>query len=108
MLDWWQEVIHARRPVQGKPLSPMNTQHGWYGSIQACKTVYHDHWGLPLWNVCDAHVATTANDLPSQELPGGFFPTKSLGREWLAYIKQRTHPKNSFPRPQDPDFGEPK
>jgi hypothetical protein len=108
MLDWLQEIIRARRPVVGKSLSPMNTQRGWYGSIQPCKSVYQDHWGLPLWNVCDAHLAATAKHLPPQELPSGFFRTESLGREWLAYVKQETHPKNSFPRPQQPDFGEPK
>jgi len=108
MLDWLQEVIRARRPSAGKPLSPMSAQGGWYGSIQPCKSVYNDHWGLPLWNVCNAHLATTVKDLPSQEMAAGFFPTESLGREWLMYIKMQTHPKNSFPRPKDPDFGEPK
>jgi len=62
---------------------------------------------LPLWNVCDAHVEHAAKALPSQEMPSGFFPTESLAREWLAYIKQPDHPKNSFPRPDDPSFGEP-
>jgi D-alanyl-D-alanine carboxypeptidase len=41
-------------------------------------------------------------------LPAGFFPTESLAREWLAYVLQPEHPKNSFPRPQDPSFGAPK
>jgi hypothetical protein len=36
------------------------------------------------------------------------FSTESLAREWLYYIKQQDHPKNSFPRPNDPSFGEPK
>lgn len=108
MLDWLHEVIRARRPAEGKPLLPISSQRGWFGSIQPCKPIYKDHWGLPLWNVCDAHLAMTRMDLPPQEMPAGFFPTESLGREWLAYIKEQTHPKNSFPRPQDPDFGEPK
>lgn len=108
MLDWLQEVIRARRPVEGKPLLAMSAYRGWYGSIQPCKPAYSDHWGLPLWDVCDAHLATTLKGLPTQEMPAGFFPTESLGREWLAYVKQLTHPKNSFPRPQDPNFGEPK
>ena len=107
MLDWLQEVIRARHPDPKKPLSPMNLNSGWYGSIRPCETVYKDHWGLPLWNVCDAHVEHAAKALPSQEMPSGFFPTESLAREWLAYIKQPDHPKNSFPRPDDPSFGEP-
>ena len=108
VLDWLQEVIRARRPSPREPLSPMNSDTGWYGSIRPCEPVYTDHWGLPLWNVCDAHVARAEKDLPSQEMPAGFFPTESLAREWLSYIKQHDHPKNSFPRPQDPSFGEPK
>jgi hypothetical protein len=107
ILDWLQEVIQVRHPDPQKPLSPMNLKTGWYGSIQPCKPVYKDHWGLPLWDVCDAHVEHAAKALPSQEMPSGFFPTESLAREWLAYIKQPDHPKNSFPRPNDPSFGEP-
>jgi hypothetical protein len=108
MLDWLQAVIQARHPNPGKPLSPMSSNSGWYGSIRPCEAVYKDDWGLPLWNVCDAHVERAGKALPSREMPAGFFPTKSLAREWLAYIKQPNHPKNSFPRPDDPSFGEPK
>jgi hypothetical protein len=108
ILDWLQEVLQARHPGPKKPLSSMNSKAGWYGSIRPCEAIYKDNWGLPLWNVCDAHVAPAEKDLPSQEMPAGFFPTESLAREWLAYIKQPDHPKNSFPRPQDPSFGEPK
>jgi len=107
MLHWLQEIIQARLPDPQRPLSPMILNTGWYGSIQTCKPVYKDHWGLPLWDVCDAHVEHRAKALPSQEMPAGFFPTESLAREWLAYIKQPDHPKNSFPRPNDPSFGEP-
>jgi hypothetical protein len=108
MLGWVQEVIRARHPNPKRPLSPMNLNSGWYGSIRPCETVYKDHWGLPLWNVCDAHVERTEKALPSQEMPAGFFPTESLAREWVSYIEQQDHPKNSFPRPNDPSFGEPK
>jgi hypothetical protein len=75
---------------------------------QPCETVYTDHWGLPLWNVCDAHVEHAEKNLPAKEMPAGFFPSESLALEWLSYIKQQNHPKNSFPRPNDPSFGEPK
>jgi len=108
ILDWLQEVIRARNPNPKEALSPMNSNHGWYGSIRPCEPVYNDHWGLPLWNVCDAHVERVEKDLPSQEMPSGFFPTESLATEWLTYVKQQDHPRNSFPRPQDPSFGEPK
>jgi hypothetical protein len=108
ILDWLQEVIRARRPDPKKPLSPLNPHTGWYGSIRPCETVYADHWGLPLWNVCDAHVERAEKNLPPQEMPAGFFPSESLARKWLSYIKQQNHPKNSFPRPNDPSFGEPK
>lgn len=107
MLDWLQEVIRIRRPNPKKPLLPIDLSTGWYGSIQPCEVVYKDHWGLPLWNVCDAHVERSEKALPSQEMPAGFFPTESLAHEWLTYIKQQDHPKNSFPRPNDPAFGEP-
>jgi len=108
ILDWLQQVIVVRRPDPNEPLSPMNSNTGWYGSIRPCEAVYSDHWGLPLWNVCDAHIERAEKDLPSQEMPAGFFPTESLAREWLTYISQQNHPKNSFPRPKDPSFGEPK
>jgi predicted esterase len=107
MLDWLQEVIESRHPDPKKPLSPVNWNAGWYGSIQPCEPTYKDHWGLSLWNVCDAHVERAGKPLPSQEMPAGIFPTESLAREWLAYVKQPNHPKNSFPRPNDPSFGEP-
>jgi predicted esterase len=107
MLDWLQEIIRARHPDPQKPLVRMSLKTGWYGSIRPCKSVYKDYWGLPLWDVCDAHVGQSTKALPSQELPSGFFPTKSLAFEWLTYIKQPEHPKNSFPRPNDPSFGEP-
>jgi dienelactone hydrolase len=108
MLDWLQEVIKIRRPNPKKALLPLDLSTGWYGSIQPCEVVHKDHWGLPLWNICDAHIARSEKALPSQEMPAGFFPTESLAREWLTYIRQQDHPKNSFPRPQDPSFGEPK
>jgi hypothetical protein len=108
MLNWLQAVIKGRHPDPGQPLLAMNLNTGWYGSIQPCKPIYKDHWGLPLWNVCDAHVEPTAKALPPSEMPAGFFPNESLAREWLAYIKQQDHPKNSFPRPQDPSLGAPK
>jgi len=108
ILDWLEVVIPVRHPDPDRPLSPMNSNVGWYGSIRPCEAVHTDHRGLPLWNVCDAHVGGAEKDLPAQEMPAGFFPTESLAREWLAYIKQPDHPKNSFPRPQDPAFGEPK
>jgi hypothetical protein len=91
-----------------KPLSPMKTSFGWYGSIRVCDAVHKDHWGLPLWNVCDAHVAVSEKSLPTGEMPAGYFNTEKLAQEWLSYIKEPDHPKNSFPRPDDPTFGEPK
>jgi hypothetical protein len=82
----------------------MNSNSGWYGSIRPCEAVYSDHWGLPLWNVCDAHIERAEKDLPPQEMPAGFFPTEVLAREWLTYIKQRDHPKNSLPRSLEYSF----
>lgn len=108
MLDWLQEVIRIRQPDPVRPLSPMNSISGWYGSIRPCDAAYKDHWALPLWNVCDAHIAPTETALPSGEMPAGYFPTETLAREWMTYSKQQDHPKNSFPRPDDPSFGEPK
>jgi dienelactone hydrolase len=107
MLKWLQSVIDQRRPDAQRPLLPMNLKSGWYGSIQPCSTPYKDHWGLPLWNVCEAHIERAGKALPSGELPSGYFSTESLARAWLKYIKLPNHPKTSFARPDDPDFGDP-
>lgn len=108
ILDWLQEVVRVRQPESTKPLSTMKITSGWYGSIRVCDAVYTDHWGLPLWNVCDAHVYASEKGIPSGEIPARYFTTEKLAHEWLSYIKQPEHPKNSFPRPDDPSFGEPK
>ena len=108
ILDWLQEVIRVRQPDAAKPLSPLELSRGWYGSIRVCDAVYNDHWGLPLWNVCDAHITDSEKGLPTGEMPAGHFTTEKLAQEWLSYIKQTEHPKNSFARPDDPTFGEPK
>ncbi|SFS17494.1 hypothetical protein SAMN05421771_3174 [Granulicella pectinivorans] len=108
LLDWLQAVIDARKPSPNRPLRPMNQIAGWYGSIQPCPTQYQDHWGLPLWNVCDAHISRNRTAFPPNEKPAAFFPTQALAQEWLAYIKQPNHPKTSFSRPDHPEFGEPK
>jgi dienelactone hydrolase len=107
MIDWLQAVVDARRPDPDKPLLPMRLNSGWHGSILPCPTPYHDHWGLPLWNVCNAHIRRAGKALPSKEMPSGYFPTESLAREWLAYSKQQEHPKTSFSRPDQPTFGDP-
>ena len=108
MIEWLQAVVDTRKPGPEKPLLPMNLNSGWYGSIAPCATPYKDHWGLPLWTVCGAHIERAGKALPGKELPAGYFPTESLARAWLAYIKQPDHPKTSFARPGDPSFGEPK
>jgi dienelactone hydrolase len=108
MIDWLQAVIDARRPYPERSLLPMDLHSGWYGSIQPCPTPYQDHWGLPLWNVCDAHIGRAGRALPPNEMPAAYLPTEALARAWLAYIRQQSHPKNSFARPDDPAFGEPK
>jgi len=107
LLDWLQAVIDARKPTPDNPLHPMHPTSGWHGSIQPCPTPYKDHWGLPLWNVCDAHIARSSEALPKNEMPAAFFPTEALAHQWLVYIKQQDHPKTSFPRPDHPEFGEP-
>ena len=108
IIDWLQAVIDARRPDPEKPLLSMNLTSGWYGSIQPCPTPYKDHWGLPLWNVCDAHIKRAGSTLPAKEMPAGYFPTESLAREWLTYIKLQDHPRTSFSRPDNPTFGDPR
>jgi len=107
MLDWLQAVIDIRKPDAQTPLLPVDLKLGWYGSIRPCQTPFKDHWGLPLWNVCDAHIKRAEKSLPPNELPAGYFPTESLAREWITYIKLPDHPKTSFSRPDDPNFGDP-
>jgi pimeloyl-ACP methyl ester carboxylesterase len=107
ILDWLQEVIEVRQPDPAKPMLPLDQKSGWHGSIRPCNHSANDHWGLPLLGVCDARITSTELRR-SSDMPAGYFPSESLAKEWLAYIKQTNHPKNSFPRPDDPNFGEPK
>ena len=57
ILDWLQQVIVVRRPDPNEPLSPMNSNTGWYGSIRPCEAVYSDHWGC----LCGMSATRTLN-----------------------------------------------
>jgi dienelactone hydrolase len=107
ILDWLREVIEIRQPEPGKAMLPFDQKNGWHGSIRPCNQSTNDHWGLPLLSVCDARINRTELRR-SSDMSSGYFPSESLAKEWLAYVKQTAHPRNSFPRPDDPNFGEPK
>lgn len=107
VLAWLQQIIEIREPESGKSLLPLDRNSGWYGEMRTCNSSANDHWGLPLVSVCDARI-TSGELRRSSDMPSGYFPSESLAREWLAYVKQSEHPRNSFPRPDDPAFGEPK
>jgi hypothetical protein len=56
ILEWLDEIVKLRERASNTPLRAINVTKGWYGFIRPCDAVRKDHWGEPLWNVCDASV----------------------------------------------------
>ena len=100
ILEWLGEMIKLREPDSEKPLRTIDRSKGWYGFIRPCESVRKDHWGEPLWNVCDASVQPT-HVMPEDQVVGAWFPTHRLALDWLVFIREQKHPANSFPDGKD-------
>jgi hypothetical protein len=86
--------------LQGDNLDPdrrFSCSLGWQGFIRPCETARRDHWGETLWNVCGALVQSVDLPTPKDRVPAGWFPTHRFALDWLAFIRQKEHPEDSFP-----------
>jgi len=97
VLNWLNGIMKLRKPTPMKPLRRINDDGGWVGFIGPCETVKRDHWGEPLWNVCNATIQPLHRPAPSHQLASGWFPDRKLALDWLSFIQQKEHPANSFP-----------
>lgn len=97
VLEWLDEVIKLRKPGPDTPLRAIDNTGGWSGFIRPCGGNRRDHWGEPLWNVCAAQVESTSVPDPDGQIAAAWFPTRKLGMEWLAFIREKNHPTDSFP-----------
>jgi dienelactone hydrolase len=97
ILEWLNEVIKLREPSTSKPLRKMGGRKGWIGFIRPCEAVQRDGKGQLLWRVCGASVQPADHTAPDDEQVSGWFPTRKLAQDWLAFIQQQQHPANSFP-----------
>lgn len=88
LLEWLDGVIGPRK---------LDPRQGWNGFIRPCAPVRRDHWGEPLWNVCDASVQPSSRSAPTGQIPAAWFPSSRLALNWLAFIRQKEHPATSFP-----------
>jgi len=97
LLHWLDYVLKQRRPSATIPLRPVPQTGGWQAFIRTCPADVHDDWGGVVWNVCDATIQKARQPPPAQMIPAGWLPTRRLAAEWLAFIKQPTHPTTSLP-----------
>jgi hypothetical protein len=101
VLEWLAQMIKLRQPAPGRPFRMIDETSGWYGFIRPCEGVRKDHWGEPLWNVCDASIQHTQAPIRNDQYPSAWFPTHRLALDWLMYIREERHPANSFPDGKD-------
>jgi hypothetical protein len=101
IVEWLTQMIKLRQPTPGRPLTTLDQRGGWYGFIRPCEAVAKDYWGEPLWNVCDASVQSSRLPTPHDQFPSGWFPTHRLAMDWAMFIRQQTHPADSFPDGKD-------
>jgi hypothetical protein len=101
ILEWLDEMIKLRAPASDRPLRVINDSKGWDGLMRPCEIVRRDHWGEPLWNVCDASVQADHPPAPTHQLAAAWFATHRLALDWLAFIREQQHPANSFPDGKD-------
>lgn len=97
ILEWLNEIIKVREPSSADVLLKMDDRKGWVGFIHLCDTAQRDGKAQPLWYVCSASVQPTDHAAPSDQQVAGWFPTRKLAQDWLAFIQQQQHPANSFP-----------
>jgi dienelactone hydrolase len=101
ILEWLDQMIKLREPASDRPLRTIDDSKGWNGFIRPCEAVRRDHWGEPLWNVCSASVQPAHLPTPTDQIAGAWFPTHRLALDWLAFIRERKHPADSFPDGKD-------
>lgn len=106
ILEWVDQMTTFREPVSDRPLRTIDRNQGWYGFIRPCAAVRKDHWGEPLWNVCDASVQPVSRQLAQSQSPAAWFPTRRLALHWLAFIRERKHLADSFPDGKDADHSQ--
>jgi dienelactone hydrolase len=97
ILAWLDRIIKLRQPSSAKPLREVDNGRGWAGYIRTCPSEVHDGWGTPTWDVCDASILQIGRAGPKGMIPSGWLPSPQLAKEWLAFIKQPTHPTTSLP-----------
>jgi hypothetical protein len=97
ILAWLDQIIKLRRPSPTKPLRKIDDSHGWVGYIRTCPSEVHDDWGTPTWDVCDAGIQQVGRAAPADVIPSGWLPSHQLATEWLALVKEPTHPTTSLP-----------
>jgi hypothetical protein len=97
ILAWLDQIIALRQPSSTKPLRKIDDNLGWVGYIRACLSDVHDTWGAPTWNVCDASIQPAGRAGPAGLELAGWLPSRRLANDWLAFIKQPTHPTTSLP-----------
>jgi len=97
LLAWLDEIIKMRRPSPTKPLRRIDDGRGWVGFIRTCPADVHDTWGSATWDACDASIQPVGKAAPNGKIPAGWLPSRRVATEWLAFIKQPTHPTTSLP-----------
>jgi hypothetical protein len=97
ILGWLERIIRVREPLATKPLRAIGDRGGWAGYIRTCPADVHDGWGLPTWDACDASIQPMGHAAPTEMIPAGWLPSQQFATEWLAFIKEPTHPTDSLP-----------
>lgn len=97
ILNWLHEIIKLREPSQHKPLRRVDTSRGWEAYIRTCVSLVKDSWHQPTWGACDAAIKPTGSVAPKGMIRSGWLPSRKLAREWLAFVRQPTHPTTSMP-----------
>jgi hypothetical protein len=97
ILDWLDEVIQKRKSSSGSFDAKIDTHRGWTGSIRTCSSERTDSFKEHLWNACAASIKSVRSKSPADEIPAAWLPSRRVAVEWLAFIKQKEHPEDSFP-----------
>ena len=101
ILEWLDEIVKLRQPASQTPLRAINVAKGWSGFIRSCENGKRDTWGGPDWNVCDASIQPAGVAAPTGQIAGAWLPTYRLASDWLVFIREQTHPADSFPDGKD-------
>jgi len=97
LLGWLDQILELRRPSPTQPLRKIDVSRGWAGYIRTCQAKVRDSWDTPTWDVCEASVQPVGRPAPANQIPAGWLPSERLANDWLALIRQPTHPTTSLP-----------